>query len=70
MALRPVRTPGNACLSGVLSGRTGTLAEPCGPNSKGLTAGWSGQGGRSAPFRPIPTLVIRTGRGTKPDLAR
>lgn len=51
------RAPGNACLSGLRSGRMGTLAEPVNPDSKGCGAVM-----RSAPFGllpPIPRFGVR-----------
>lgn len=52
--LYAVRAPGNACVSGLRSGRMGTLAEPVNPNSKGC-----GTVMRSAPFGLIPTPWYR-----------
>ncbi|GAB3418447.1 ADP-ribosylglycohydrolase family protein [Flindersiella endophytica] len=48
--LYDVRAPGNACLSGLRSGRMGTLQEPVNAYSKGC-----GTVMRSAPFGLIPT---------------
>jgi ADP-ribosylglycohydrolase len=45
------RAPGNACLSGLRSGRMGTVAAPANPNSKGCGAVM-----RSAPFGLVPSL--------------
>ena len=47
--LYALRAPGNACLSGLRSGRMGTPAAPANPNSKGCGAVM-----RSAPFGLVP----------------
>ncbi|HEY8457381.1 MAG TPA: ADP-ribosylglycohydrolase family protein [Actinopolymorphaceae bacterium] len=46
------RAPGNACLSGLRSGRVGSVEAPVNPNSKGCGAVM-----RSAPFGLIPDLT-------------
>ncbi|GIF66194.1 putative ADP-ribosylglycohydrolase [Asanoa ishikariensis] len=47
------RAPGNACLSGLESGRMGTLADPANPDSKGCGAVM-----RSAPFGLDPRWTV------------
>jgi ADP-ribosylglycohydrolase len=47
------RAPGNACLSGLASGRMGTLADPANPDSKGCGAVM-----RSAPFGFDPRWTV------------
>ncbi len=47
------RAPGNACLSGLRSGRMGTRADPCNPDSKGC-----GTVMRSAPFGLDPDATV------------
>jgi ADP-ribosylglycohydrolase len=48
------RAPGNACLSGLASGRMGTPADPANPDSKGCGAVM-----RSAPFGFDPRWTVR-----------